>query len=238
AYLSLAERDEGLGEEGRAHLTRAADQGERIRRILKQLLDYSKPPRPERVALDLAALARESVELAGTQHRYRDVDFRVEVEGELPEARGDPGMVAQVLLNLVINGADAALETGNAAAAVSLQLRPTALSARPGDDAAHVAQLRRNSGAADAVECLVADTGAGVPEDDRERIFDPFFTTKAPGEGTGLGLANARRLAEELGGRLELGPAGPSVASCGAVFRLVLPARSASDCGARTGIRS
>jgi hypothetical protein len=55
------------------------------------------------------------------------------------------------------------------------------------------------------VECCVLDDGAGIDPADRERIFDPFFTTKPPGEGTGLGLANAALLAEELGGTLELG---------------------------------
>jgi two-component system NtrC family sensor kinase len=53
------------------------------------------------------------------------------------------------------------------------------------------------------VACRVEDNGPGVAEEDRQRIFDPFFTTKPPGEGTGLGLANALRLAEELGGSLE-----------------------------------
>ena len=56
---------------------------------------------------------------------------------------------------------------------------------------------------------MVADNGPGIADEDRERVFDPFFTTKPPGEGTGLGLANAVRFAEEFGGALELLPAGP-----------------------------
>ena len=72
----------------------------------------------------------------------------------------------------------------------------------------------------DAVECRVEDNGPGVPEEDRERIFDPFFTTKPPGEGTGLGLANALRLAEELDGTLEYAP---SERLGGAAFALRLP---------------
>jgi signal transduction histidine kinase len=69
-----------------------------------------------------------------------------------------------------------------------------------------------------------------VPEADRERICDPFYTTKDPGEGTGLGLANALRGAEQQGGRLELAePRGPGA---GAVFVVTLPA--AGD-GAATG---
>jgi signal transduction histidine kinase len=68
-----------------------------------------------------------------------------------------------------------------------------------------------------------------VAEEDRERIFDPFFTTKPVGEGTGLGLSNALRFAEECGGRLELAPAG---AGPGAAFVLTLPAPPPAGGGA------
>lgn len=232
AYLSLAERDSALAGDTKTHLGRAADQGERIRRILKQLLDYSKPPRPERIALDLEELARESVELASTQSRHRNLRFEVERVGEVPSVRGDPGMVAQVLLNLVMNAAAA---VDDEQGVVVLRLQGTAAAARPGESVEEVAKLRRGNPRADAVECLVLDNGPGIAEEDRERIFDPFFTTKAPGEGTGLGLANARRLAEELGGSLELGVA-PAPFAC--AFRFVLPAHCEDDCGVRTGIRS
>jgi signal transduction histidine kinase len=77
----------------------------------------------------------------------------------------------------------------------------------------------------DAVECVVCDDGPGIAPEDRQRIFDPFFTTKPPGEGTGLGLANALRLAEEQGGVLELEepPSG-----WGACFVLRLPTAASS----------
>jgi signal transduction histidine kinase len=65
----------------------------------------------------------------------------------------------------------------------------------------------------------IADSGPGVPEEDRERIFDPFFTTK-PGVGTGLGLAISRRIAADLGGTLGVAK-DPRLG--GAVFRLELP---------------
>ena len=87
------------------------------------------------------------------------------------------------------------------------------------DDPDRAAALQRRR--RDAVECVVEDNGPGIAEEDRERVFDPFFTTKPPGEGTGLGLANAARFAEEFGGTLELLPARPGG---GAVFVLRLPA--------------
>ena len=77
----------------------------------------------------------------------------------------------------------------------------------------------------DRVEVTVADNGPGIPADERERVFDPFYTTKPPGEGTGLGLSNALRFAEELGGSLTLDA---DASTPGAVFILKLPAVVAS----------
>jgi signal transduction histidine kinase len=107
---------------------------------------------------------------------------------------------------------------------VSLRVRGAAL-ARRRDDAAGAPAARARW---DAVECAVVDSGPGVSEEDRERIFDPFFTTKPPGEGTGLGLANALRQAEENGGELELAPA---TGAGGACFVLRLPAAQPADAG-------
>jgi two-component system cell cycle sensor histidine kinase/response regulator CckA len=71
------------------------------------------------------------------------------------------------------------------------------------------------------VECVVADNGPGIPAPERERVFDPFYSTKQPGEGTGLGLSNALRFAEELDGTLVLDA---DVLGRGSVFVLRLPA--------------
>jgi signal transduction histidine kinase len=72
--------------------------------------------------------------------------------------------------------------------------------------------------APDAVAFETIDNGAGIDAEDLPQIFDPFFTTKEPGEGTGLGLWNAHRIAELFGGTLEV--TSQSGRTC---FRLVLP---------------
>ena len=229
AFLDLAGRDPGLGEETRTYLARAAQQGERVRKILRQLLEFSRPPRMERAPIDLAALADETVALVRAQDRYRSAQLAVAREGEPPLALADAGGVAQILLNLVLNAADAVVVAGGGAVRICVRGAPFAL--RAGESRA-AAEGRR---APDGVECLVADQGVGIAEADRERLFDPFFTTKPPGEGTGLGLANSLRLAEELGGVLELvePPEGFRTA-----FVLRLPSEhSANACGVRKEMR-
>lgn len=214
AFLDLVRRDQGLSDEGRSHLQRAVGEGERVRRILRQLLDFSRPARGVPAPVDLGDVAEEVAGLVRAQRRYESVSIEVERSAVAPLAWADPGAVTQILLNLVLNAADAARESE--APAVTVRVEPSVRAQRAGDTDRDV-QKRRHF---DAVTCRIQDSGPGVPEEDRERIFDPFYTTKEPGEGTGLGLANALRLAEESGGGVELAPS-PGEGAC---FVLRLPA--------------
>ncbi len=224
AFVDLAQRDASLSPAARGHLERASQQAERVRSILRQLLDFSRPPRRARRAVDLARVCEETADLVRAQRRYADIAIAVLREGDPPQAMADPDAVAQIVLNLLLNAADALRETGGERR-IEVSVRPAAARWRAGEGPEAAAGRRQ----ADAVECWVVDTGPGIPEDDRERIFDPFFTTKPPGEGTGLGLSNAARFAEELGGSLELAPP----AGGGAAFVLRLPA-ALDDPGAAT----
>ena len=101
--------------------------------------------------------------------------------------------MTQVLLNLLLNAADAAAGKGAIAVTVAVD--------------------------ADAVSIHVDDSGPGISQQAAERIFDPFFTTKEPGQGTGLGLAVCDRMVATAGGdlRYEPGPLG------GARFTVLVP---------------
>ena len=229
AFLDLASRDPGLGAGGREHLSRAQREGERVRRILRQLLDFSSPPRGARVPIELARLCEETAALVRAQRRYAQIRIEVAAEGEPPPALADPSGVAQIVLNLLVNAADALCQ-GSPEPRIRVTVRPATGRVRAGDPGREAAASRRRS---DAVECVIEDNGPGIAEEDRERVFDPFFTTKPPGEGTGLGLSNALRFAEEFGGTLELLPARPAG---GAVFVLRLPAPTeGSSSDTRTG---
>ncbi|MDJ0865352.1 MAG: ATP-binding protein [Myxococcota bacterium] len=228
AFLGLAQRDPDCSDETRRHLERAAEQGERVRRILRQLLEFSRPPQSQRIPVDLAACAEEAIGLISAQRRYAHLRLSVERESSPGRALGDPGVVAQILLNLLLNAADAASADEPQ---VRLEVRDAALEMRRGEGR-HAAAGRRRP---DAVECVVADNGCGIPDEDRERIFDPFFTSKPPGEGTGLGLANSLRLAEELGGTLELVAPPPGMSTA---FAFRLPrVDSAGSCAVRSEVR-
>jgi signal transduction histidine kinase len=233
AFVDLARRDGGLSEKSRGHLARAAREGERVRSILRELLDFSRPRRSACEPVELPALCENTAELVRAQRRYAGISIEVTSEGAPPRALADPGGVAQIVLNLLLNAADA-LGSETPDPKIRVVVRPAAQRVRAGEGT-EAAGRRRHF---DAVECVVRDNGPGVAEEDRERIFDPFFTTKPPGEGTGLGLSNAARFAEEFGGSLELAEPSPRE---GAEFVLRLPAaaaKSADDDGAASLPRS
>jgi len=218
AFLDLAGRGAGIDALAREHLARASREGERVRRILRQLLDFSRPPRNAPERLELARVADEVCALLRAQRRELPLELGVEVAPGAPDARADRALVSQILFNLVHNAVDAA--GARAGGSVRLRVEPAWLERRAGEPPGAALPGRPP----DAVACRVEDNGPGVPEALRERIFDPFFTTKDPGQGTGLGLANALRFAAECGGSLELLPSAQ-----GACFWLVLPAQDATD---------
>jgi signal transduction histidine kinase len=186
----------------------------------------------ECVAIDVAALAEEAIALVRAQRRYASVDFEVVHAADLPTASGDPGAVAQILLNLLLNAADAVTSCEPGAGAVQVLVRGAHLAVRSGESCGEA----MSRGKADAVECVVADQGSGIAPEDADRLFDPFFTTKPAGEGTGLGLANSLRLAEELSGVLDLvePPEGFRTAFC---LRLTVAGSSAKGFAVRKEMR-
>ncbi|MEM9175732.1 MAG: ATP-binding protein, partial [Myxococcota bacterium] len=228
AFLEVAGRDEGLSPESRRCLDKAADQGERVRVILRQLLDFSRPPQVSHGPIEVGAIARQAAELVTAQKQYADIAFDVEVEDGVGLALGDASHASQILLNLAINAAAALEDAPTRRVRLSVRCSVAVRRAEDGADALPDARF-------DSVEVRVEDSGEGVRLADPGRIFDPFFTTKPPGEGTGLGLANARRLAQEMNGDVSL-DAEPSALG-GAVFCFRLPrVETRSDAG--DGVRA
>lgn len=171
----------GMTEEVRRQHEKVIDDGlEKIRRIVGELMHYARPSPlavSETRIEDLFASTRALV--AFTLQR-RGVALVSHVAPDVGPLVLDPDKMGQVILNLVLNGADA-MPTGGT----------LALDAR----------IVENE-----VRITVSDTGPGVAPEHRERIFDPFFTTKPSGSGTGLGLAVSAAIVARHGGTLTLAP--------------------------------
>jgi two-component system NtrC family sensor kinase len=129
-------------------------------------------------------------------YRLRELNLEIEEEydDDLPLLWAHPGQLQQVLMNLIMNAAQAMGKNGKIAVR---------------------GRARQDGG----LDLEVEDHGPGVPEEIKAKIFDPFFTTKPEGEGTGLGLAVTYGIVKGHGGRIEV----ESAPGQGALFRVLLP---------------
>ena len=138
-----------------------------------------------------------------------DIRLECRYTEQLPFIQADPGMLEQVLLNLVVNARDAMPDGGQLhiatdAVRVNAEHAQTSLEARAGE-----------------FVCLtVRDTGTGIAPEHLQRVFEPFFTTKEPGKGTGLGLATVYGIVKQHDGWVEVS----SRAGEGTTFKIFLPA--------------
>jgi signal transduction histidine kinase len=216
----------------------------RIEQIVQGLVDYARPgvvppAGSAPTATDLNAAVRRVVDFLEAQGTFREHEVELALAPELPPVRGNPHLLEQVVVNLLVNAAQAApggrIVVGTLAkafesrhAATARQAEGTGQRHRPLPSRAWATRPRRRDLAVGSPGAIlfVADEGPGVPEADRERIFDPFFTTKEPGEGTGLGLAIVARTVYESGGVVWVDPAREG----GAVFKVFLPIADESPC--------
>ena len=178
---------------------RIARQVERMQAIIRELLDFSRDDSEEPLRpVDLHDCVREAISLAGATSRVKRVEIRQQLPPELPRPHVVPSQLVQVLINLLLNAADALREAQTEAPRITLRAEA---------DDEHI-RLR------------VSDNGPGVPAQAAPRLFDPFFTTKPPGEGTGLGLAICLRIVQRFEGDLRLLEPEPDQ---GATFEIALP---------------
>jgi signal transduction histidine kinase len=183
-----------------------AEQAGRITRIIQRLLDVArrKVGDAERGEVDLNALVDGTLELLEYQLGSARIDPRQRLDARLPRLPGDRDQLQQVLLNLYMNAIQAMPEGG------VLEVRTREVRRRrPG--------LEMEPEQRYAV-LEVADSGAGVPAEERGKIFEPFYTSKEG--GTGLGLAVAHGIVKDHDGWMEIGD---NQAGRGAVFRVFLP---------------
>lgn len=194
-----------------ADLLRESDDGlKRVRQIVQDLRDFSHVDSGEWKPVDLNVCIRSTLNVVWNEIKHKatlDTDY-----GELPEVFCNAPLINQVIMNLLLNAAQAIESTGT-------------ITLRTGHDEA-------------CVWFEVEDTGCGMSEAVRKRIFEPFFTTKPVGKGTGLGLSVSYGIVNQHDGRLEVF----STPGVGSRFRVWLPiaganvqrtaqASTSSECG-------
>jgi len=178
----------------------AMKETERMSRILRQMLGFYRPA-ADLAPTDLNALIDEAEALVSKRLRDRNVKVEKRLQPDLPKVMASADQIKQVILNLVLNAAEAMPKGG--LVTVSTESHRDAASGF----------IRT-----DAVRVQVADTGPGIAEEYLPHIFEPFFSTKGE-KGTGLGLWVSLGIAQSHGGRLQVRnqPGG------GTVFSMTLP---------------
>lgn len=209
----LVRRDvqpDGVALENLKAIERAVAQG---KSLVNSMLGYSRRPAEDTGGFDPAQAIHDTTRLLSRQF-LSGLDLTVDLPRDLPRAQGAAARLEQVLLNLLINAAEAMRGHGSLriSASTTSQANPGILEPRP---------------ATGYVEIAVVDSGPGIPPGILPRIFEPFFTTKDSGSrrGTGLGLSLVYTIARTDGWGLQVA----SQPGHGTTFRLQLPALPAPD---------
>lgn len=191
-YLSVVRMRHPTNAELLDLVARIEQEVQRIDEIVRGLLELGRPSRGKAQPIDVRPVVDSCVRLLSASRDFEGVKIAVEGVASL-WLRAEPGPLSQVLVNLLINGAQAMAGQGE----VIVRLE--------------------SDGAGGRV--VVDDRGPGLPAEVKSRLFEPFFTTKPAGKGTGLGLAVSRHLLSQFDGALEAGdrPGG------GARFTITLP---------------
>lgn len=180
-------------------IDRALDGLGRVATIVRSMKQLRYSDERDKTAVDLNEAVHSTLIVAQNEYKYvADVEMRL---GELPRVSCFVGDVHQALLNIIVNAAHA-------------------IAAVPAQDG-HRGRITVETRLAGAyAEIRISDTGAGIPEEIRDRVFDPFFTTKDVGQGTGQGLAIARAaVVDKHGGEFYF----DSVVGVGTTFVVRLP---------------
>lgn len=196
SHLELERRE--ATEESREEIDQCIEGAKRISLAVRGLLDYARPGPLTLSKVNLRRLADETLNFVGHQPMFRQIDLQNCIPTDLPAITADSNQLSQILMNLLLNAAQATAPGGR------------------------ITILAENVKYADMIELRVRDTGSGIPADILPHVFEPFFTTKR-GRGTGLGLSITQAYVRSHGGDIHV----ESIPGYGTTVRVTLPVRQA-----------
>jgi PAS domain S-box-containing protein len=206
ACASLLRDTAELPAEMRTDVQQILDAAVRAAALTRQLLTFSRSQvitlRPVHVGSVVDAMHPMLRRLL-----RENIDLRVRPERGTQRIHADPMQIEQVIMNLVVNAADAMPEGGQ----IAVETSTTVIEAS--------SALRRHLSPGAYLTLVVRDSGIGMDEATLSRIFEPFFTTKGIGQGTGLGLATTYAIVDQLKGHIDV----QSAVGHGTTFTIYIP---------------
>lgn len=174
----------------------------RISKIIRDLVDFSRPSNFELQRVNINECLKEAVEITKVGTKAKTIEFNVKLSDNLPNLPLVADQLEQVFVNMLLNAVDAINE-------IKDEKREKRLSIESAIDE-------------DEVVITFTDTGSGISEENLNKIFEPFFTTKSQGTGTGLGLWVSYGIIKSFQGNIEV----RSIAGSGTTFTITLPVKS------------
>jgi signal transduction histidine kinase len=182
--------------EGRHEIEQCIEAARRISVTLRSLMNYARPSPLILSKLNLHRLVAETLAFLQHQPMLHGRILENRVPTDLPNIRVDANQLSQVLMNLLLNAAQATPEGGR------------------------ITVFAERLSSADSIEIRIVDTGCGIPPDVLPHVFEPFFTTKR-GKGTGLGLSISQTYVRSHEGEIQV----ESAPNCGTTVTITLPLR-------------
>ena len=175
----------------------------RISRIIRDLVDFSRPSTYEIQLTDINKSVKQAVDIVRVGKKSKSIHFDLQLDAALPSIHLVPDQVEQVFINILINAVDAIFEVQQ------VEQRDGRITVFSRADSEHV-------------KVTINDNGKGMSEEQVEKIFEPFFTTKGVGEGTGLGLWVSYGILKSFHGEIHV----ESHVGSGSSFTILLPLHS------------
>ena len=170
----------------------------RIARIIRELVDFSRPSTHVVKPTDINRIVKEAWNIVQYGKKVKDIAFALDLDEQLPKIPAVPDQIGQVFINILMNAVD------------SLDGRHGTITV----------QSRQNG---HKIEVMVRDTGKGIEPSELEKIFEPFYTTKTTGQGTGLGLWVSYGIVKSFNGDIFV----ESIPGKGSTFTVSFPFKGA-----------
>lgn len=173
----------------------------RISKIIRDLVDFSRPSNYELRLTDINQNINEAVEITKVGTKARDINFRLELDEKIPLLPLIADQIQQVFVNILLNAVDAISEVEEKNKQHEIIIKSEI---NPSED---------------TVLLFFSDTGKGINEENYIKVFEPFFTTKKEGKGTGLGLWVSYGIVKSFQGEIKV----KSAVNKGTTFIIILP---------------